>query len=166
MLDLDSRGLLPPGVHIATFAQLAAAFGTTPYRRRLLLDLEAWAGKELPVGSVEAVLIAGSFLSDKPSPDDIDVAVIFNEDAGADPPAIINATAHRAMRAHRIDVHTSSGLFFQFVGEKGAARHGANPTDLRGVVSLSPWHRDTQRIRNLSLLAEWDSQSENNMLTL
>lgn len=37
--SLDHRGLLPAGVHVADFAELGRAFGTTPYRRRLLRDL-------------------------------------------------------------------------------------------------------------------------------
>jgi hypothetical protein len=153
--ELDRRGLLPPGLHHAHFEQVALMFGTTPWRRRLLADLKKWAESELQAGAVEAMLIGGSFVSNKPAPEDIDVTVIFDKEAGVDAAARLKADTIRIWQRYRIDALPNAGQFFQFVGEKGAALHGCRPTDLRGLVSVASWFRDTEQVRNLGLLAKW-----------
>lgn len=70
--EFDSRGLLPKGVHRANLQQIVKRFGGNRQRRLLLkglteaLDLLRRAG-------CRRVYIDGSFVTDKESPDDVDV---------------------------------------------------------------------------------------------
>lgn len=67
----DDRGLLPAGVHEATWGEFGARFGTTPHRRRLLAGLEAALESLAKVGC-RAAYIDGSFVSAKEVPGDFD----------------------------------------------------------------------------------------------
>ena len=64
-------GLLPPGVHWATWEELRARFGTTPHRRRLLAGLRAALESLASVGCKSAY-IDGSFVTAKNIPGDFD----------------------------------------------------------------------------------------------
>ena len=65
------QGLLPPGVHRATWREFVGRFGTTPHRRRLLAGLKA-ALKSLRAAGCRTVYIDGSFVTAKPHPADFD----------------------------------------------------------------------------------------------
>jgi len=69
----DERGNLPPGVHVAGWGDLAERFGWTERRRQLLDGFEA-ALKILREAGCRRVYVNGSFVTDKDSPGDIDVA--------------------------------------------------------------------------------------------
>ncbi len=149
---IDARGLLPPGIHKADFDDLILRFGTTPLRRRMISDLRRWAALELPAEVVDSLLIAGSFVSEKSSPEDIDVSIVFDgtSEAGQALERKINTMAARLWRDHRIDMFANAALLFQFVGDKASRLHG-RPTGLRGMVSLVEFFRDTPRTRDLEL---------------
>ena len=74
----DARGNLPPGIHEASWEDVAARFGTSPERRLLLVQLRAALDALASVGCRRAWL-DGSFVGDverrfgRP-PGDVDVA--------------------------------------------------------------------------------------------
>ena len=73
-------GYLPEGLHLATEAEVTFRFGSiSKQRRRLTLRLRRWI--EL-VRAVKArrLLIDGSFVTSKPSPNDIDAVVLLPRD--------------------------------------------------------------------------------------
>lgn len=69
----DTDGNLPPGVHVATWAELVARFGGTARRTQLLAGLER-ALAVLKAAGCKRVYVDGSFVSSKPIPGDYDLA--------------------------------------------------------------------------------------------
>jgi hypothetical protein len=68
---LQGNGLLPPGLHGATWKEFVDRFGTTPHRRRLLGGLKA-ALEELKRAGCEMAYVDGSFVTAKEVPGDFD----------------------------------------------------------------------------------------------
>jgi hypothetical protein len=66
-----SSGLLPPGVHEATWEEFVARFGWTPRRLALLAGLKA-ALDALRVAGCRRAYIDGSFVTAKDTPGDFD----------------------------------------------------------------------------------------------
>ena len=68
----DSRGRLPKGIHKASWDEFTARFATTGRRRELLLGLIE-AIELLRQADCPTIYIAGSFVTAKQKPGDIDV---------------------------------------------------------------------------------------------
>ena len=69
--DFTEDGLLPPGVHWATWEQIAERFGTNAWRRELLAGLRE-ALENLRDAGCRTVYVNGSFVTSKEAPDDFD----------------------------------------------------------------------------------------------
>jgi hypothetical protein len=67
----DESGNLPPGIHAATWDEIADRFGTTPQRRALLSGLRT-ALQALQAAGCRMVYIDGSFVTTKLVPNDFD----------------------------------------------------------------------------------------------
>jgi hypothetical protein len=79
--ELTDVGELPPGVHLAGWQEFQSRFGGSSPRRvwlsgrlRALLELAATNGK------LRRIFIWGSFVTAKPSPKDLDILPIMDED--------------------------------------------------------------------------------------
>lgn len=68
----EATGNLPPGDHLASWAEITTAFGWSP-RRRLLLSRLSAVLVDLETRGVQTVWIDGSFVGGKSRPNDIDV---------------------------------------------------------------------------------------------
>ena len=64
-------GNLPPGRHTATWEEVVARFGGNPQRNRLLDGLRR-AVSSLQAAGCPRIYLNGSFVTDKPDPDDFD----------------------------------------------------------------------------------------------
>jgi hypothetical protein len=71
MPPFTTAGVLPPGVHQATWDEFAARYGGTSRRRRLLDGL-LQAGRNLREAGVRVLWLGGSFVTATPDPDDFD----------------------------------------------------------------------------------------------
>lgn len=71
VLATGPTGLLAPGIHAATWEELVALTGTSPYRVALLAGLRA-AALELQRCGCPRLYVDGSFVTDKPLPGDYD----------------------------------------------------------------------------------------------
>src|SRR2546428_11474517 len=69
--SLTREGLLPPGIHWATWEEFATRFGGTPHREKLLAGLKAAMGDLRRAGCRE-IYIDGSFVTRKMKPKDFD----------------------------------------------------------------------------------------------
>ncbi len=69
--DFDLLGRLPPGIHFATWAEIAARFGGTVWRIRLLSGLRT-ALISLKQAGCRTAYIDGSFTTAKSDPGDFD----------------------------------------------------------------------------------------------
>src|SRR5262245_4158014 len=67
----EPDGDLPPGIHWATWEEIAARFGKTEQRRRLLAGL-ALAIADLRAAGCRIVYVDGSFVTSKETPNDFD----------------------------------------------------------------------------------------------
>ncbi len=78
--DFRDDGYLPDGVHLATDAEVIFRFGvSSPRRRRLVLRLRRWIELSRQAGAIR-LLIDGSFVTAKESPNDIDAVVLLSND--------------------------------------------------------------------------------------
>ena len=90
---LTSDGLLPEGVHDCTLDEIRERFGQfqrSDRRCRLFDRLEAYVRDAQRSGVVKAIIVDGSFVTDKDVPSDIDLVVV------APPPGILPATLRPA----------------------------------------------------------------------
>lgn len=69
---LTATGELPPGIHMATIAEIESTFGQSNDRRRLLLKGLKEAMAVFKVANVSKIFVDGSFTTDKEEPNDID----------------------------------------------------------------------------------------------
>ena len=101
MPQFDADGLLPPGIHWATWDEVTATFGSTPWRRQLLVGL-GMAIESLRRAGCLTVYIDGSFVTSKEIPNDFDVCW---EEAGVEPellePVLLRFDAGRAEQKAR-----------------------------------------------------------------
>ena len=74
LVDLGSPtpwAVLPPGVHVTSMPEIEARFATTPHRRWLYGGFRRAADALASAGCM-GVYLDGSFVTDKPHPDDFD----------------------------------------------------------------------------------------------
>ncbi|MGI8978717.1 MAG: DUF6932 family protein [Pirellulaceae bacterium] len=106
---LTEAGLLPPGNHTATLEEFAQTFCMHTTRRRELFEkLERLLADLKKVDSARKILIGGSFVSNKPEPDDIDCVIVFGPDVLDNllRPFEYNVFSGRAVRRmYRIDAY-------------------------------------------------------------
>jgi len=81
-----ATGDLPPGIHAATLKEVLARFsGETTRRRAVGARLERIVGIAHAAGHVARLVVFGSFVTDKPEPNDVDVFLLMEDtfDAGS-----------------------------------------------------------------------------------
>jgi hypothetical protein len=71
--EFGNDGLLPPGRHIAAWAEICNRYGYNPWRRRLLEGMKAALDVIKKVGC-ETAFLDGSFVTSKEIPGDFDIA--------------------------------------------------------------------------------------------
>lgn len=116
---LNESGLLPPGVHLCTLAEVRDRFGGfqgSEQRPRLIQKVDSFVAEARAAGIVRALILDGSFVTSKPAPNDIDLMVVLpaGHDFGADlaPPSYNVVDRQRVRRVFGFDV---------FVVEDGSA---------------------------------------------
>ncbi len=101
ILQFDARGLLPEGVHLAGWEEVADRFGGNVWREHLLAGLRN-ALEELERSGCRRVYIDGSFVTSKEIPNDFDACW---EENGVDPmlldPVLLTFDAGRAAQKAR-----------------------------------------------------------------
>jgi len=84
----DDFGLLPPGVHAATLAEVDERFGRQSEIRRVQLDSVRWMVNLAVRAGVERIVLNGSFVTDIMEPNDVDCVLLigrgFPKDAAAE----------------------------------------------------------------------------------
>lgn len=83
---LNEKGFLPPGVYSTGLEEFSARFATNAHREGQMQRLEPML-KQLKVAGIDEVYVAGSFVSAKPHPGDIDL--------------LVHTQAHSALRPAR-----------------------------------------------------------------
>lgn len=142
--EFNEDGNLPPGIHHAGWDEIAARFGSTPYRRELLQGLRAALAMLARAGCREAYL-DGSFVTAAVAPGDYDACW---DTQGVNPalldPVMLNFANGRAAQklkyrgeffaASTRELNTGS-LFLEFfqVDKNTGKSKGIVAIDLRGL---------------------------------
>jgi hypothetical protein len=130
-------GELPPGVHEATFAELAARFGFSRSRRRLLSELRPLL-RVLTDAGVSRVYVDGSFVTTKKSPGDVDVAWVpgLGYDKSRLPRVFFDETGTLAGQADIPGVHLLPDLMEGVLATVLFCRVKGHPERRKGMVLL------------------------------
>ena len=79
--EFDGRGDLPEGVHPATLEEVIARFGHgTPQRQLVTTRLQRVYELARATGKLLRFVIFGSYVTDKPAPNDIDILLVMTDD--------------------------------------------------------------------------------------
>lgn len=139
-------GLLPPGVHLSTWAEIVARFGISPYRQTILTGLEE-AMHLLARAKCSRLYVDGSFVTQKSFPGDFDACW---DPAGVDvsllDPVFLDFTNRRAAQKARFrgelflstapaDAKGTSFLSFFQIDKATGKPKGIVALDLGGISS-------------------------------
>jgi hypothetical protein len=72
----NDHGYLPPGIHPATFEEIAARFGQEPELRRVQLESLRWLVDLTRRVGVQRLIVNGSFVADRWEPNDVDCILL------------------------------------------------------------------------------------------
>lgn len=147
--QFDQHGLLPPGVHDCTLADIENHLCFTDRRAFLFQNLTRFVDVELmPLNLGCPLLIDGSFTRNKPNPDDIDVVLDLEALVGAHAVAIalnVRMRHGEIKAAYNLDVWTRHpslpldiSLFFQYAGDKAAAELRLPVKHPKGLLRVMP----------------------------
>jgi hypothetical protein len=108
---LNEHGLLPSGIHLCSLEEIEVRFGrfqNSDRRPRLFVSLQEFIREVKSAGIALALVINGSFVTAKSSPEDIDLILVVGEahDFRSDlSPAEYNVlSAQRVRRRHQLDL--------------------------------------------------------------
>jgi hypothetical protein len=153
---LDHRGLLPHGIHIATIDEIRAVFCFNAIREQRLESFLNFLRIELiPLGNGLDLYAAGSYLTDKPDPGDIDCTIEIPANDIHNRIPLLNLfndgrSQHdrgRLWNEYRVDAYPTLNFpgsndfrdFFQYVGEKTATLKNLNEKDRKGIIKVESW---------------------------
>ncbi|MBI5802097.1 MAG: hypothetical protein HZA92_15410 [Verrucomicrobia bacterium] len=141
---LDEHGLLPAGVHDCTLEEVRLRFGRfqgSDVRGRLFARLAELLSELMRSELVASVVVDGSFVTAKPSPNDVDLLIVlkadhdWTADLGAFDYGLVSST--RMRRRFGFDVlvaEDGSRLYQRFV--KFFSGNRENPTAAKGVLRI------------------------------
>ena len=85
----NESGYLPPGVHAATIAEIAARFGGSSELRRAQMDSVRWMIDLAVRAGVQRIVLNGSFVTDMIEPNDVDCVLLIGPGSPKDESAEI-----------------------------------------------------------------------------
>lgn len=144
--ELQDNGLLPSGVHDCSFEDIKSSFTWNNHRKQLFNSFLAFVNAELRPQFPDPILFDGSFVTDKPSPEDTDVVLDLT---GA--PDARKWQGLQFMRQHQQRIKLLYGVhfwvnlpgdndfaaFFQYVGLKTARAKGVHPRQTKGILRIA-----------------------------
>jgi hypothetical protein len=83
----DDNGCLPPGLHMATVAEVEAHFGRSSELRRVQMQSVRWMIDLAMRAGVQRVVLNGSFVTDTMEPNDVDCLLLIGHGFPTDPAA-------------------------------------------------------------------------------
>jgi hypothetical protein len=144
---LDPIGLLPPGIHDCTLAEIQRVFCGSARRIKLFGQLNRFIQNELPHIPGATIYVDGSFVRSKPDPDDVDL--ILDLSLGSQTQAESNffktcAARERWKSSYHVDVYPyhpdlpkNLVSYFQYVGIKAAAELNIPSQHPKGILRLT-----------------------------
>jgi hypothetical protein len=144
-------GYLPEGVHETTLAQLRERFVINPRRILLWQRLEEFLAWVVTTRQFSHVYIDGGFVTNKPSPEDIDVILQTNAEYGPDAlgamAPFFSKGLDTILEEYSVHLHFwSEGFpggvsdfrrFFQYLRPQDAAPLGLREGTKKGIVRIT-----------------------------
>ncbi len=138
---LNANGDLPGGIHAATLGEVREAFGASNRERVLLFDrLERIHDIAARTGHLARFVVYGSFVTDKPIPNDVDVFMVFDDTFDA---STCDAEASLLLDHATADSHFGASVFWlrrpaAFGGEKATIEFWQTKRDggKRGIIEI------------------------------
>lgn len=143
---LDNLGLLPKGIFDCSLTEIKDVFCNNKHRESLFDGLMHFLDVEwYPHGIDAPILIDGSFVRGKTSPDDIDLVLDVTGRSDADLVVALGLHFRREelKKLYSVDVWprhqkmpTDLGTFFQYIGDKAAAELRLEPKYPKGILRI------------------------------
>ena len=141
-------GLLPPGVHLATLADIEAHLCWNPHRAALWEGGLQFLRYLSSQGMVYGIGIGGGFTTTKPLPADVDIILDLTQASDAHQQKgcqWFNERRTEFKTTYSIDFlinlpsNSDFFSFLQYVGPKSAMQTGLKEKDLKGVLRVQSW---------------------------
>src|SRR5437868_1032868 len=79
--EFNALGDLPEGIHLVGLDEVLARFGAgTPRRRTVTGQLRRIHSLAVSTGQLDRLIVFGSYVSNKPEPNDVDVILVMKND--------------------------------------------------------------------------------------
>lgn len=130
--DFDENGNLPPGIHWTTYEAFEERFGTNGSRRSQIEGLKK-AMEHLKNAGCRTIYINGSFITDKPKPNDFD-ACWDTEDVN-----------FKYLQTHAPKLLNTSDRNAQKATYKGEIFPSEQPVGIYAMNSLEFFQRDREK---------------------
>jgi len=144
--ELQDNGLLPSGIHDCSFDDIASSFTWNSHRRQLFDRFVVFVNAELRPNFPDPIFFDGSFVTDKPLPEDTDVVLDLTS-----APDARKWQGLQFMREHQPRLKALYGVhfwvnlpgnsdfaaFFQYVGLKTARAKGIHPRQTKGILRIA-----------------------------
>jgi hypothetical protein len=144
--DFTEAGLLPAGVHDCTMQEAEQFLCSNEHRQEIWNGLQAFLEWIDPLPAPAAILIDGSYVTDKALPSDVDVVVDITGCSIEDFRrwAIAHGTAHAIVKEqfrvdfypYAIGVGNDFSTYFQYVRIDDALRRGIEPETRKGILKV------------------------------
>jgi hypothetical protein len=108
--DFNDDGYLPPGVHLATFDEVAVRFGEESELRRVQLESLRWLIDLARRAGVLRLIVNGSFVTDVFEPNDVDCVLLVDREFPRDPIAEIELKQGLPSRTFTLWVRKTSSF--------------------------------------------------------
>lgn len=141
--DFTASGNLPPGVHRAALAEVVEKFGgPTPPRQVIARRLRRIHELATRTGHLARFVVFGSFVTDKPDPNDVDVFLLMEDSFDVD---ALTGEASLIFRHAAAQAYAGGSVFWlrrlaALGGEDAAIEHWQVTRDgtQRGIVEIIP----------------------------
>ena len=144
--EFDEHGHLPEGVHDCTLPEIGERFGWNDHRQKLVDGLIACVQNEIRPDFQQPVLVDGSFVTDKPEPGDVDIALDF-QDASDEVKwqgfLFFSNEKTRIDKKYGVDLWVripnltkDFSTFFQYLGEKRGRQTKLDTKRLKGILKV------------------------------
>lgn len=146
---LDAHGLLPPGIHDCTLAEIAQMYCWTAPRQQIFAGLCNFINAEwLPLNLGVPLYVDGSFVRNKPIPDDVDIVMelsALNQHDQIGKGLALWLRHDEIKNTYNVDVWPRHpripqdlAAFFQYIGEKAAVELSLPLKHPKGILRIHP----------------------------
>jgi hypothetical protein len=139
---LNTNGDLPQGIHAATLDEVFATFGNANSGRGALFQrLERIHGIAARTGHLARFVVFGSFVTDKPVPNDVDVFMVFDDSFDA---SVCDSEVLLMLDHATADSHFGASVFWlrrpaAIVGNRLQSSSGKPSAMVADVASWRSW---------------------------